>query len=1575
MANDPWALAEVQDDSFENVEPDNLTPIEVEDFNGDPWALAEVQDSSFEGDEQGVGEDEESVGNGKLLLAGGARATLGLSESVFRTPDAVARFGSLMNKVGSQNTPFANPVAAWVTKIVGKGVEKTAGLIAEGPEGGLGGTSDIADRISASNKMLPEMFPAFEELDRKGVKATDAVDHALQGEFSKLGDVVTDPGAWAAFTGEAIPTLYAAWKSGGSIPFMAWMEGMDQANSAAEFEKRTGSKISDEEFAAAVSVSAVVNSFLEKIGLDAVTKGRGSILTRMAAGSQVEGLTEVTQELVQNASGGIYDGERKLTEGLLQAYMGGTSAGGAMAGATGVADGLPVAPGLGKGKKKPESNDSDLPPYDPPPGSPAAKDVADSKDTIDLSDADNTDQYFKIEPAAEAEPTARFVYMPTDTQKKGALGEVRALDESTFLNYVRPFLVEGHANTLEEYHAKHPEATHIRLSKREEEPWRVEDVGPEEKVSSFEGKEIQPFVRMVDSFDAPEAQTWLHQQRKSVQPKEGALSIETDDILTAIAKMGGISTEEAISHGFDSEELKTRGHGIKRLFTKNGKGFDRMAEALFEMGYPVVDESGNYTENVLLEAVWDSLRGDEIRHDAGLEAKMEAEARDHEQNYRYETEPTKPEIPEFYDKPVKSEEEIIALYESLESVGEQAVEENLFQDYPEDFDQQAKNLADLAALASKYVDQDFVEDALMAGNDAQAAQELWAFINQGRSAENQQSPLTPESQDSVSPVDTAPSLTQKQSALSTQETEPDAETEARTESPQSSSPLDTGETKSNGGKQEASEREIEPESNSTQPTQEQIEEFTIDEKAFHEEIDEFERIFEEPPKGEPTIDVRAKKEGFIPLEEAQARINQWRKDAQEQGSGKGYNSENFKRTILSLFDYTGNWARPYAEAGYNVLTFDIQNGQDVNDFSVEYFNENYDFGEVYGILAACPCTDFASSGARWFAEKDKDGRTKASVDLVHQTLRTIEYFRPKFWVLENPVGRIGKLTDLPKWRTGFQPHNFGHPYTKKTMLWGQFNAKDIPIANVEPTEGSKMHNVAPGPERANIRSETPEGFSYAFFKGNNFKDADPVERTVLDFPDAAGAVRQAFKAGVSEERIREIGKATYENFEPEKMVESLIAEVTPKGKKGNKDGSKIIPRNQKEVDQAANEAATSPKNDLPQPTKAQKEANGEGNYKLGDPVKLQGVTWRVENPKDSYRFDFDEDTWAAVSGENKVLDLLRSGKVPEAFKTAKDHLSTITKGTEDYSDAKQVVDSSWFNKMPAHYSRAVGVEAFDGDALDAFIGPNSADQSLPVFVVNTVRFNDSKTFDEHKVMIGYKDEASALSDFKKSYDNGVAEKILLKGNSIVELSPKDFSQWVKDEGPLQGELKAGSFGETAIKNAVLEVASKLSLVDIEVLDSLSSMPDSSAKTTIEEMKGDQPRGFGSLSDNKVYLFSDKINDPQDGVALLLHESVAHHGLQALFPKKASVEKDRAVVRRQLSKIGVTDKWSDKDIDQLIAQDAKKITGKPIDEVVLSEEVEVEETGETFVVESKANVLLRQHDKRVNVIKSLKECVS
>ena len=227
---------------------------------------------------------------------------------------------------------------------------------------------------------------------------------------------------------------------------------------------------------------------------------------------------------------------------------------------------------------------------------------------------------------------------------------------------------------------------------------------------------------------------------------------------------------------------------------------------------------------------------------------------------------------------------------------------------------------------------------------------------------------------------------------------------------------------------------------------------------------------------------------FLTPKEAEARVNEWKAEASRQGK----TNKNSGRTILSLFDASGEWSKPWREAGYDVLTFDIQTGEDVNDFSAEFMmDEGLSDADIWGILAAPPCTDFASSGAQYWAKKDASGQTEVSNELVRQVLRTVEFLQPKVWALENPVGRIAKLHNLPPAHLTFDPNVYGDPYTKKTLLWGNFD-NNLPTAPVEPTEGSRIIKLSGKDKYA--RSLTPEGFAYAFFMANNAESMTPAER-------------------------------------------------------------------------------------------------------------------------------------------------------------------------------------------------------------------------------------------------------------------------------------------------------------------------------------------------------------------------------------------------------------------------------------------------------------------------------------------------
>jgi len=207
------------------------------------------------------------------------------------------------------------------------------------------------------------------------------------------------------------------------------------------------------------------------------------------------------------------------------------------------------------------------------------------------------------------------------------------------------------------------------------------------------------------------------------------------------------------------------------------------------------------------------------------------------------------------------------------------------------------------------------------------------------------------------------------------------------------------------------------------------------------------------------------------------------------------------RTILSLFDASGEWARPYREAGYQVAHIDLKNErpdpypegispfaimpQDVLEMDREWFGQ-WDLTNVWGVLAACPCTYFTATANRWKPAKALNGEMAKMMDLVDITTAIVEHLKPAWFAIENPARtEIHKLCPiLQNFHTyTFEPCDFGHPYTKRTTLWGHFNDQ-LETTPVEPTGGSYSQNFGPSEDREYLRSLTFPGFAKAFFEAN-----------------------------------------------------------------------------------------------------------------------------------------------------------------------------------------------------------------------------------------------------------------------------------------------------------------------------------------------------------------------------------------------------------------------------------------------------------------------------------------------------------
>lgn len=157
------------------------------------------------------------------------------------------------------------------------------------------------------------------------------------------------------------------------------------------------------------------------------------------------------------------------------------------------------------------------------------------------------------------------------------------------------------------------------------------------------------------------------------------------------------------------------------------------------------------------------------------------------------------------------------------------------------------------------------------------------------------------------------------------------------------------------------------------------------------------------------------------------------------------------------------------------------------------------------------------------------------------------------------------------------------------------------------------------------------------------------------------------------------------------------------------------------IDAAAHAAASSPNNDLQAPTEAQIEA---ANYKKGH-INLHGLDIAIENPQGSTRSGTDQ-----------------SG-------------------------------TTWTSLLNHHYGYIKRTEGADGDAVDVFIG-NRPD-SHKVFVVDQKDPATGK-FDEHKVMLGFTDQAAAEHGYKSNYDSEWQGM-----GAVTEMTVPEFKQWLKGD--------------------------------------------------------------------------------------------------------------------------------------------------------------------------------------------------
>jgi site-specific DNA-cytosine methylase len=183
--------------------------------------------------------------------------------------------------------------------------------------------------------------------------------------------------------------------------------------------------------------------------------------------------------------------------------------------------------------------------------------------------------------------------------------------------------------------------------------------------------------------------------------------------------------------------------------------------------------------------------------------------------------------------------------------------------------------------------------------------------------------------------------------------------------------------------------------------------------------------------------------------------------------------------ILVACEVSGIVRDAFIRRGHNAVSVDISPsdsafGPHIQGDALEAIHShNWDM-----LIAFPPCQHLSVSGARYWADKARDGRQQAALDFVKQIMNA-----PVNKIcIENPVGKISTAIRRPD--QIIQPWWFGEDASKKTCLW-LTNLPPLMATNIIKKDRyanqtpSGQNKLGPSPDRAKKRAMTYVGVAEA----------------------------------------------------------------------------------------------------------------------------------------------------------------------------------------------------------------------------------------------------------------------------------------------------------------------------------------------------------------------------------------------------------------------------------------------------------------------------------------------------------------
>ena len=140
--------------------------------------------------------------------------------------------------------------------------------------------------------------------------------------------------------------------------------------------------------------------------------------------------------------------------------------------------------------------------------------------------------------------------------------------------------------------------------------------------------------------------------------------------------------------------------------------------------------------------------------------------------------------------------------------------------------------------------------------------------------------------------------------------------------------------------------------------------------------------------------------------------------------------------LLELFSGTGSVGKVAESMGYTVVSLDRDMEATIQTDIMNWDYQNFPKPVIDVIWASPPCTEY--SRAKTCGIRDIEGANA----IVRRTLDIIDYFKPKYWIIENPQTGLLKeqemMNGIPYLDVDYC--KYGMPYRKRTRLWNNIDS-------------------------------------------------------------------------------------------------------------------------------------------------------------------------------------------------------------------------------------------------------------------------------------------------------------------------------------------------------------------------------------------------------------------------------------------------------------------------------------------------------------------------------------------------------